>query len=666
MSVPSAAPQTFSWIKSALSESMIDVKDSVSAAMSSESTATLASAAKNLHQIQGSLKMVKLEAASTLAEDLELLTENLENQDFTDIPDKLVVLKHGVELLEKYLIAIERQTPISPLAMVDGMNAARELTGNILLSKLDLFDPPLQFDSVIVSDNVESFSEDKRQGMLFHLRKRFRQALLAWLQGNDGDRALATMLDIISNLQRIGGPDVLQQLWWVAAGFIEAIQNRDIATDSEVKAKFARLDAEMSRMQENRYEEIASSPPDDLLRYMLYFIGSTKSALEEGRVAKGSGEVRMEQIKELLGLQEWFTFELESTLESSFATLIDMVKKMAATVNDDKITSIENQLDKYFSDELNPEETEKFFETLDSLEQSFKNYDSEVMSHFVESMVAATRNAKIQQATLVNTGCDIKVASAFLFFKQTLAAPDSIGENWQEDVEIYTEELRQAAAQAGDVEYDGSALKQQSDREYLTARATVTAELRNQLNEVETIISNIENVDEQKLLVLPEIFKNLANWFHILDEPNVKKLVLDSMEAIEFLHNNGDLARTESCETLAYIIASIGVCLDFIRESNPIPEETFEQAEHHLSLLISRGGSPNANRKKAESSANSARSKGVRRLNKPDQHAEMKQPSDPLMDDALAYIFVDELEKNAEQIRDIAGQLEADITEIKD
>jgi chemosensory pili system protein ChpA (sensor histidine kinase/response regulator) len=259
MSIPAPNPQTFEWIKGALDGSMNAVMTEVTQAEKESDYARLTAVPGNLHQIHGSLKMVELDAAGMLAEDLENLclricesvgTESEEQQQ------RIRVLRRGLDSLQGYIDSISRQTPVSPLSLVDQINQVRNLIGGQRISKFELFDPPLgrlSFDghngakSPALAETRKPVPDDLRVRLVTQLRRKYRRALLSWLANRNKQDAsgeyLETINDLLQHLFRISSLDISQQLWWVASGFVDAVASGDIDADKRIKSQFARLDS---------------------------------------------------------------------------------------------------------------------------------------------------------------------------------------------------------------------------------------------------------------------------------------------------------------------------------------------------------------------------------------------------------------------------------------
>ena len=578
MSIPSSNPQSFGWIKSALSQAMLQAEESVSSAESTSDLNNLSEVPKNLHQIQGSLQMVELGAASVFAEDMEALTEQLYSAADTDNADDAVrALKSGLNSLKQYLAEIEGQTPQSPLILVEDINSVRQYLDKEPITQYELFDPPLELDSSITPIEPVEFPEDKRRNVVFHLRKRFRQALIAWLNDTNQEQPLSVMSDLMIHLRRVGGSEVFQQLWWVAAGFVDSIKNGDISADAQVKAQFANLDNEISRLHDDNRAAIASSPPDELLRKMLFLIGRYAKDQEDS-------ETLSLEIKHKLHLDQWFDFDTASIHKDSVTELVDSITQFAAEIDTGRLNEVESVLDQYFSEQLDSEKINELYNQFDELYEISTGYEVEEISNLLLAISKTVKVLNLDSKVLLETGADIKIASALLLFKDTLSTPSMASQEWKTSIIERTNELHEIADQnfqAGAIRYESN---QQADREHSLARGAVADEARKQLNTFEQFISDLDfaqlqDVDmESAALNLTEIGK----WVGMLNAGNVQALAQSTSDELVKLENAALENTQQYKENFAFIIASIGVCVDILEEGGDQPKEIIGRAYKRL------------------------------------------------------------------------------------
>ena len=587
MSIPTSDPRTFGWIKPALFQSMLQAMDSVEEMEKSRNLDQRDLVSKHLHQIQGSLQMVELDAASVYAEDLEALTAGLSPNYSEDSATAVQCIKDGLTHLSRYLSSIEHQAPLSPLVLVDNINIVRDLTGKERASLYEFFNPPMEFRDDDFDGSFD-FTDDKRTTVLHHLGYRFRQALLSWLQGQDQAQSLESMKTLMSYLRQLGGLDVLNQLWWVACGFIEAIQLSHIQPDAEIKTLFAELDLEINRMRDHS-TEIASSPPNELIRQMLFYIGRMWKSKEEAMQPdeeKHRESVQVRKIREIFGLDQWFSYGAHAQFTAGFEDLIHSVVNLSRIITEDDIKHLENLIDKYFAEELNDTQRNELFNDLSQLRRTVIEHEMGIVQKFVEALCDATECAETQYEKLLLSGADIKIASALLMLGDLLENPSVISAEWQESFEQRIIELTKISKRDFTTKSDGIENRPQAMVELVSARNAVVSEIKRLLYEVEQHFTSTDN-QQTIQLDLPSVRYGIlqtAGLFGFINCPEVEELAIKTTDLLTKSIESGSF-QEEVRKQFVYVIATIGVSADMIGQNAIVPIDVIRQGQQILSDL---------------------------------------------------------------------------------
>lgn len=587
MTIPSSNPQTFGWIKSALDQSMQQAMAGLEAAAESKDLQKLQTVTGYLHQIQGSLQMVELDAASILAEDLEKLTDQLTNRELsTDASQAIDVLRVGLDHLKRYLAAIENLNPQSPMVLLDDINCVRSKTGRPQKTQYDLFDPPLELNDDFSGEEVLAFPPEKRQNIIYQLRKRFRKALSAWLSDRDKEHALDVLQSTMSNLNRVGGPVVLRQLWWVAAGFIESVKNGEIESNAVVKARLAELDAELNRMTDDRVGEIVSQPPDELIRNMLFSIGAS---LPEDFVTESdskNGESTRRSIIDKVKLDRWFLFDNKAAFSDVFTELSDNIRELSNEITRKDINHLEDQLDGYFSGNLNDDEVARFFDDLDKLSEVTADKKYGPLVEFIGEFKNAIQSVDVRSDDLLKSGSDIKIASSLLLFDESLRNPKSISSEWQKSIESQIVALREIANSevVGEV-IEFSQSSQQARVEFRAARKAVVSEIRLHLGETEKLVSSAHGPGfAQAIKSFNRHLSESSKLFVFLEQRKIAVLIDNTVEKIKSLSPNA-LGSSHVRENVAFIVASISVTADMVAQGAMNYGDVVDRAMEMIEML---------------------------------------------------------------------------------
>ena len=593
MSIPAPNPQTFEWIKGALDGSMATVMSEVTQAEKESDYARLNGIPGNLHQIHGSLRMVELDAAGMLAEDLETLCMSICDSAGTESDDQqeqIRVLRRGLDSLQGYIDSVSRQTPVSPLSLVDQINQIRKITGGQQISKLELFDPPLgklSFDghngeeSAAIPTSRKVVPDDLRVRLVTQLRRKYRRALLCWLanrgkQDSSGEY-LATINDLLQHLFRISSLDISQQLWWVASGFVEAVAAGHLDADKRIKSQFARLDIEISRLEQESISGIATDPPDELLREMLFFLGPIENADSD----------RIRQIQKTLELPQWFGTDIgeyEQLAETSA-----QLRRIGEEFGADEFDRIEALVSAHFSG-VSPNKGEGNQGSLDPALQHLASLSEqaglEPMSRLINQLAATTTEIEMTADTLTATAADIKIASALLFVRNSVIHAESIDATWEHSVNSYIEELVALSAQSEKSKDRAIQIKKVAEVEYHHARSAASGEIKEVLAQIEETLTRFESdedeLDNEKLGAAADQLKQIQSVFLIADNPTAAELCSKIAESISRLLSGAFKLDKSAVEQIAFASAATGAAADHLAGRGPDVKAALEKA---LNLL---------------------------------------------------------------------------------
>lgn len=597
MSIPAPNPQTFEWIKGALDGSMNAVMTEVTQAEKESDYARLTAVPGNLHQIHGSLKMVELDAAGMLAEDLENLCLQICESAGTESDEQQVrirVLRRGLDSLQGYIDSISRQTPVSPLSLVDQINQVRNLIGGQSISKFELFDPPLgrlSFDghngekSPALAGTKKPVPDDLRVRLVTQLRRKYRRALLSWLANRNKQDAsgeyLETINDLLQHLFRISSLDISQQLWWVASGFVDAVASGDIDADKRIKSQFARLDLEISRLEQESIAGIATDPPDELLRQLLFFLGPIKDSHSD----------RIKQIQDSLELRQWF-----GTDSGEHEILSEITAKLASIrsyFGEPEFDQIEAAVSEFFTGASLPSkesEQSSLEAVFEDLIESAEKVQLEPMSRLVKQLARTSSEIEKSADALIATAADIKIASALLFLRNSVTHAEAIDATWEHSINSYVEELQALSTQSEKSKDRAIRIKKVAEIEYHHARSAASGEIKEVLAQVEDALSRFESDEDEieidKLESASEQLYQIASIFQVAEYKIASKLCKRIANTISGVTNGERNLDRSIVEQIAYAIAATGAAADHLAGRGPGAERALKTAVKLLKRTV--------------------------------------------------------------------------------
>ena len=545
----------------------------------------------NLHQIQGSLKMVELEAASLLANDLEQLCLGIcEPTSILDRSKGLSVLRNGLEALKQYIDSVARQSPMSPFVLVDEINQVRALNGEPAISRFDLFAPALgDLDLETVGANkslsIASISKDDRGKMISEVRLKYRRALLGWLVGkmvqSNKRSPLAEMSSLLMQLMQISSLDILQQLWWVASSFVEAVESGALELNADIKSQFARLDVEISRLKDDDAGAgFINNPPDELLRRLLFYIG-TVSDTESARIRT---------IQQSLDLPEWFGYgdNRYSLMVATSAKLGQLSTEFSRHTFDE----FEQGLNRIFKvGEQERIDSSVMTDHFQHLAKRCNEVQLPELAALVENMIfAANSSAQLNQA-FDNDQADIEIASSLLFIRDSILNPEGIDGSWTETVENYTANLQGLAGEFDQQDQREVRASRIASVEYQHALSAATRQIHEVLEDVEDTITRAAAGEDQHEFQQKAStnLSAIASLFLICENNDASDLACHAAHLLKQAANGDRMLDADDYDRLAFTVATFGVAADHLVQPLLDSKLVLDDAAERLQAIASSG-----------------------------------------------------------------------------
>ena len=307
-------------------------------------SAALVRSGQLLHQVNGVLKMTETYGAALLAEEMEAVCAYLANlRAGKGREDGLDALTRSMVQLPIYierLIGGGRDIALALLPMLNDLRAARGRPllseGTLLLLNLSPSTKPAG------KEERETVGEDPLV-VARKLRPRFQVALLGWIQGGDVEKYLKTLSDVALALEKSASRDDMHQLWWVAGGVLESLQNGGLKTSVALKRLLAQIDRQIKLLIDQGIEAFDNHPVTDLMNNLLYYVARSSNAGE-----------RISEIRAAFNLVELLPGDeqVEHARESLSAPSIKLMKTVAAAIKED-LGRVKDVLDIYVRTGMN-------------------------------------------------------------------------------------------------------------------------------------------------------------------------------------------------------------------------------------------------------------------------------------------------------------------------
>ncbi|TLZ26217.1 MAG: hypothetical protein E6K25_14360, partial [Gammaproteobacteria bacterium] len=308
--MPEVASQTFDLVGREVNATLAEARGALETYVEQPDNVTLLErCARDLHQVQGVLRLLEIYGAALLAEEMEhvamyLLATHSERKSQAESLDALM---RAMVQLPSYLERVLAGGRDLALVLLPLLNDLRAVRGNALLSEGTLLLLNLKSDQ---QAQPQASAPGEAPLTIEHwarrVRARYQVGLIGWIRGERVEQNLAILGAVAHKLEQIATRQPVFQLWWVIGAVIG--------------------DREIRRLYEQGEARYAQSPPVELLNNLLYYIGRSESA--GARV----GAVRASfRLAELLPVDE----SIEQERENLSAPSVKLMQTVAAAIRED-------------------------------------------------------------------------------------------------------------------------------------------------------------------------------------------------------------------------------------------------------------------------------------------------------------------------------------------
>jgi chemosensory pili system protein ChpA (sensor histidine kinase/response regulator) len=268
---------TLSWVKPELDQSLARAREALQAyAENGADEAQIDQCLAELHQVQGTLRMVELYGAAMVVDEMETVARALREQRIRQRDDAFAVLLGGMVQLPDYLERLQGGHKDIPIVLLPLLNDLRACRGEKLLSESVLFSPDL--DAPLpdaAAGALAALPEARLKSEATQQRFHYQRGLLHWIRGEQPDKALGDMIAVLDRLRALVVQDDARRLFWIAAGALDAVRAGGIDASAAVKLLFGRVDREIRKLIQFGEPGFRADPPRDLVKNLLYYIAGS-------------------------------------------------------------------------------------------------------------------------------------------------------------------------------------------------------------------------------------------------------------------------------------------------------------------------------------------------------------------------------------------------------
>jgi len=337
--MPEVASQTFDLVGREVNATLAEARGALETYVEQPDNVTLLErCARDLHQVQGVLRLLEIYGAALLAEEMEhvamyLLATHSERKSQAESLDALM---RAMVQLPSYLERVLAGGRDLALVLLPLLNDLRAVRGNALLSEGTLLLLNLKSDQQAQPQQVAPGEAPMTiEHWARRLRARYQVGLIGWIRGERVEQNLEILAAVARKLEQLATRQPVFQLWWVIGAVMEALQEKGLESGQSVKRLLGLGDREIRRLYEQGEARYAQSPPVELLNNLLYYIGRSESSGPRVSAVRVSF-----RLSELLPVDEG----IEQERENLSAPSVKLMQTVAAAIRED-LSKVKDVLD---------------------------------------------------------------------------------------------------------------------------------------------------------------------------------------------------------------------------------------------------------------------------------------------------------------------------------
>ncbi len=226
-----------------------------------------------IHLIHGVLQMLELYGAALLSEEMEEICIALLGRSIQQREEAYDILMRAIIQMPDYLERIQNGAYDTPIVLLPILNDLRAIRGDKLLTESAMFSPDL--DILVPPDKYHSDKDIQQLAKVS--RHQYQIALLNWYNNKHIPQSLTKIAQTLNELKHASDNEVVQQLLWIAQGSIEALLDQGVNSNISLKLLFGQLDRLIKILIDQGEEYIASSPPRNLMKNLLFYVAQSHS-----------------------------------------------------------------------------------------------------------------------------------------------------------------------------------------------------------------------------------------------------------------------------------------------------------------------------------------------------------------------------------------------------
>lgn len=227
-----------------------------------------------VQQICGILKVLELDSAALLAEELLKVANSISPGAAGHRFDrKLEVVSNTFFVLPRYLEYLEQAQRQLPVVLIPHINALRKLHDESALLESHFCRFKVLDDASVPQFEKHQVTDQAFRSEIRRARNMYQLGLTAVLKDRNVTNALALMRRGTKRLLRMSGSDAgLSRLWFLTDTVLEALSEKNMAIMQTRKFLFMRIDRIIRQVELGGPSSLSASAPKGLIKELVYLI----------------------------------------------------------------------------------------------------------------------------------------------------------------------------------------------------------------------------------------------------------------------------------------------------------------------------------------------------------------------------------------------------------
>jgi chemosensory pili system protein ChpA (sensor histidine kinase/response regulator) len=310
-----------------------------------------------LHLARGALKIVDVQGAALLAEEMELTCRHLgELSEKEQVDAGIEALTRAMVQLPAYIDRLMTGGSDVVLVLLPLLNELRKVRGKPVMSEgtLLLLDvgqrssqrPRAAVAGVAAQRGARATISSGLQLVVHRLRPAFQTSLLGWIRGEQSERNLDELIRVSTALEKASHTEEVQQLWHVLGAVLLALRTGGLESTVAIKRLVGQADRQLKRLAEGGEAALVNSPPVELLNNLLYYVARADSSHE-----------RLEAVRKAYGLTDIVprAEEIEQAREELAGPSVKLMQTVGQAIKED-LATVKDVLDIFVRTGMNQPE----------------------------------------------------------------------------------------------------------------------------------------------------------------------------------------------------------------------------------------------------------------------------------------------------------------------